>query len=82
MTLRRPRPQPVPGRGDAGAVLVIYAAAFLAICLFAAIAIDLGNLSQNHRTAQNATDSAAISGAGLMATAQFHAGTLTQSQVV
>ena len=72
----------MPRQPDAGAVLVVYAAAFLAICLFAALAIDLGNLSQNQRTAQNATDSAAISGAGLLATAQFHAGTLTQAQVV
>ena len=70
------------GEAEEGAVVVLFALMLVVICLFAALAIDLGNLSQNHQVAQDATDSAAEAGADYLASAAFSSGSLTEPQVV
>lgn len=52
---------------QAGAVLVIYAGALVAILLFTALAVDLGNIAQTKRQTQNAVDDAAVSAVGDLA---------------
>jgi hypothetical protein len=57
---------PLPRRGgrdreQAGSVLVIYTLAIVSVLLFAAIAVDLGNLTQTRQHEQNAADAAAES---------------------
>ena len=47
-------------------ILVLFAAMFAALCGFAALAVDLGNVAQTHQNAQDAADSAAVSGAQLL----------------
>lgn len=49
------------GREEAGVVLVIYTLAIVAVLLFAALAIDLGNFAQTKQHAQDAADAAALS---------------------
>jgi Putative Flp pilus-assembly TadE/G-like len=70
------------GEAEQGAIIVLFALMLVVICLFAALAIDLGNLSQNHQVAQDATDSAAEAGADFLASASFSSGSLTEPQVV
>jgi Putative Flp pilus-assembly TadE/G-like len=53
-------------RDESGQMLVIWTIALVGIVLFAALAIDLGNVGQVHQNAQNAADSAALSGAQLL----------------
>lgn len=49
------------GREEEGTFLVIWVLAVVSILLFAALAIDLGNIAQTKQHAQNAADDAAIS---------------------
>ena len=49
-------------RSEEGAVLVIFAISFTALLGFAALAVDLGNIAQNHLNTQNAADAAALAG--------------------
>ena len=48
-------------RSEEGAFLVIWVLAVVSILLFAALAIDLGNIAQTKQHAQNAADDAALS---------------------
>ena len=67
---------------ERGSVLVLTVFALVPICLFAALAIDLGNVAQSHTNAKDATDSAALRGAGLLGSTAYAQGTLTQATVV
>jgi hypothetical protein len=65
---RLQRRDPLPWRlrvkndGDeAGVVLVLYTLAIVAVLLFAALAVDLGNIAQTKQHAQDAADAAALS---------------------
>lgn len=49
------------GRDEAGVVLVIYTLAIVVVILFAALAIDLGNIAQTKQHTQDAADAAALS---------------------
>jgi Putative Flp pilus-assembly TadE/G-like len=57
----------LPQRDEGGAFLVIYALALVSILLFAALAIDLGNIVQTKQHTQNAADDAAVSAVGDLA---------------
>lgn len=62
--------RPGPGgrpRSDEGAFLVVWAVAIVSILVFAALAIDLGNIAQTKQHAQNSADSAALSAVGDLA---------------
>lgn len=54
-------------RRESGQIIVLWAVCLVCIVLFAALAIDLGNTAQIHQNAQNAADSAALSGAQQLA---------------
>lgn len=57
----RPRRRWRNGDEEAGVVLVIYTLAIVAVLLFAALAVDLGNIAQTKQHAQDAADAAALS---------------------
>src|ERR1700693_6106115 len=65
--LYRPRRRRRAERGEEGVFLFIYALALVSIFLFAALAIDLGNIVQTKQHAQNAADAAAVSAVGDLA---------------
>ena len=52
---------------EEGSFLVIWVLAAVSILLFAALAIDLGNITQTKQHAQNTADSAALSAVGDLA---------------
>jgi Flp pilus assembly protein TadG len=54
-------------RDEQGAFLVVWALAAVSILVFAALAIDLGNIAQTKQHAQNSADSAAVSAVGDLA---------------
>jgi Flp pilus assembly protein TadG len=51
------------GRDERGVVLILVALLLTLLCVVAAIVIDVGNVSQERRQAQNAADAAALAGA-------------------
>lgn len=53
---------------ERGQSLVLVAAAMVALVMFVAVAVDLGNAYYARRTAQNAADGAALAGVSVMAT--------------
>jgi hypothetical protein len=71
-----------PEEPEHGAVIVLFAIMLVVILLFAALAIDLGNLEQNHQVAQDATDSAAVTGAAFLGSTDFASGSLSEPAVV
>lgn len=71
------RPRGVDRSDERGIITVLVALSISAVCVFAALAIDLGNVAQTRTHAQNAVDNAAVSGAELL-----ESGTSTESQVV
>lgn len=64
-----------PGRRpEQGQILVIFAGAFLLICLIAALVFDVGQNLLDRRTEQNASDSAALAGARYLPAAYVYHG--------
>ena len=68
---------PTRRRGEDGQIIVLWALGLIAIVLFAALAIDLGNTGQVKQSSQDAADSAALDGAQLLAEGNSQATVVT-----
>ena len=55
-----------PARDERGAVAILVAISLVVLGMSCAMAVDIGNVAQLHRHAQNTVDDAAISGADLL----------------